>query len=94
MGSILSVTLFYVKINSITQCLKPGVDCLFMLIIFKFATDHATDHSTARWRDFLLFNLLKLLLRVLFHGVYLTGGYPLYSVYTYLKYVIFVLGCR
>ena len=26
-GSILSVTLFYVKINSITQCLKPGVDC-------------------------------------------------------------------
>ena len=26
-GSILSVTLFSVKINSITQCLKPGVDC-------------------------------------------------------------------
>ena len=26
-GSILSVTLFYVNINSITQCLKPGVDC-------------------------------------------------------------------
>ena len=26
-GSILSVTLFLVKINSITQCLKPGVDC-------------------------------------------------------------------
>ena len=25
--SILSVTLFSVKINSITQCLKPGVDC-------------------------------------------------------------------
>ena len=28
-GSILSVTLFSVKINSITQCLTPGVDsCL------------------------------------------------------------------
>ena len=27
LGSILSVTLFSVKINSITQCLKPGVDC-------------------------------------------------------------------
>ena len=26
-GSILSVTLFSVKINSITQCLNPGVDC-------------------------------------------------------------------
>ena len=26
-GSILSVTLFSLKINSITQCLKPGVDC-------------------------------------------------------------------
>ena len=26
-GSILSVTLFSVKINSITQCLKCGVDC-------------------------------------------------------------------
>ena len=26
-GSILSVTLFSVKINSITQCLKPCVDC-------------------------------------------------------------------
>ena len=26
-GSILSVTLFSVKIDSITQCLKPGVDC-------------------------------------------------------------------
>ena len=26
-GSILSVTLFSVNINSITQCLKPGVDC-------------------------------------------------------------------
>ena len=26
-GSILSVTLFSVKINSIIQCLKPGVDC-------------------------------------------------------------------
>ena len=26
-GSILSVTLFSVKINSITQCLKPGLDC-------------------------------------------------------------------
>ena len=26
-GSILSVTLFSVKINRITQCLKPGVDC-------------------------------------------------------------------
>ena len=26
-GSILSVTLFVVKINSITQCLKPGVHC-------------------------------------------------------------------
>ena len=26
-GSILSVTLFLVKINSIAQCLKPGVDC-------------------------------------------------------------------
>ena len=26
-GSILSVTLFSVKINSITQCLKPGVEC-------------------------------------------------------------------
>ena len=26
-GSILSVTLFSVKINSITQCLKPGVNC-------------------------------------------------------------------
>ena len=26
-GSILSVTLFSVKINSIAQCLKPGVDC-------------------------------------------------------------------
>jgi len=26
-GSILSVTLFSVKINGITQCLKPGVDC-------------------------------------------------------------------
>ena len=26
-GSILSVTIFSVKINSITQCLKPGVDC-------------------------------------------------------------------
>ena len=26
-GSILSVTLFSVKINSITRCLKPGVDC-------------------------------------------------------------------
>ena len=25
--SILSVTLFSVNINSITQCLKPGVDC-------------------------------------------------------------------
>ena len=25
-GSILSVTLFSVKINSIAQCLKPGVD--------------------------------------------------------------------
>ena len=28
--SILSVTLFSVKINSITQCLKPGVDCLYV----------------------------------------------------------------
>ena len=26
-GSILSVTLFSVKFNNITQCLKPGVDC-------------------------------------------------------------------
>ena len=26
-GSILWVTLFLVKINSIAQCLKPGVDC-------------------------------------------------------------------
>ena len=26
-GSILSVTLFSVKINNIAQCLKPGVDC-------------------------------------------------------------------
>ena len=26
-GSVLSVTLFSVKINSITQCLKPGVYC-------------------------------------------------------------------
>ena len=26
-GSILAVTLFTVKINSITQCLKPGIDC-------------------------------------------------------------------
>ena len=26
-GSILSVTLFSVKNNSITQCLNPGVDC-------------------------------------------------------------------
>ena len=26
-GSILLVTLFSVKINSIAQCLKPGVDC-------------------------------------------------------------------
>ena len=26
-GSILSVTLFSVNINSITQCLKPGIDC-------------------------------------------------------------------
>ena len=26
-GSILSITLFLVKINSITQCLKPGVNC-------------------------------------------------------------------
>ena len=26
-GSILTVTLFSAKINSITQCLKPGVDC-------------------------------------------------------------------
>ena len=26
-GSILSLTLFSVKINCITQCLKPGVDC-------------------------------------------------------------------
>ena len=30
-GSILSVTLFSVKINSITQCLKPGVDCSLCL---------------------------------------------------------------
>ena len=30
-GSILSVTLFSVKINSITQCLKPGVEsCLYV----------------------------------------------------------------
>ena len=26
-GSILSVTIFSVKINSIAQCLKPGIDC-------------------------------------------------------------------
>ena len=26
-GSIMAVTLFSLKINSITQCLKPGVDC-------------------------------------------------------------------
>ena len=26
-GSIMSVTIFSVKINSITQCLKPAVDC-------------------------------------------------------------------
>ena len=26
-GSIVSVTLFFVKINSIAQCLKPGVHC-------------------------------------------------------------------
>ena len=38
-GSILSVALFLVKINSSTQCQKPGVDCL---LIFRFATDHPT----------------------------------------------------
>ena len=26
-GNILSVTLVLVKINNVTQCLKPGVDC-------------------------------------------------------------------
>ena len=31
-GSILSVTLFSVKINSITQCLKPGVDCSLYVV--------------------------------------------------------------
>ena len=39
-GNILSVTLFSVKINSITQCLKPGVDCSYMSMIFRFATDY------------------------------------------------------
>ena len=34
-GSILSVTLFSVKINSITQCLKPGVDCLLYVDDFQ-----------------------------------------------------------
>ena len=35
-GSILSVTLFSVKINSIPQCLKPA---RYMSMIFRFATD-------------------------------------------------------
>ena len=34
-GSILSVTLFSVKINSITQCLKSGVDCSLYLDDFQ-----------------------------------------------------------
>ena len=35
-GSILSVTLFSVKINSITQCLKPGVDCSLYVDDFQY----------------------------------------------------------
>ena len=34
-GSILSVILFSVKINSITQCLKPGVDCSLYVDAFQ-----------------------------------------------------------
>ena len=34
-GSILSVTLFSVKINSIALCLKPGVDCLLYVNDFQ-----------------------------------------------------------
>ena len=38
-GSILSVTLFSVKINSIAQCFKPGVDCSLYVDDFQISTD-------------------------------------------------------
>ena len=36
-GSILLVTLFSVKIKSITQCLKPGVDCSLYVVDFQIS---------------------------------------------------------
>ena len=47
-GSILSVTFFSVKINSITQCLKPGVDCSLYVddfqICYRSSTMRIIEH--------------------------------------------------
>ena len=41
-GSILSVTLFSVKIKSTTQCLKPGVDCCLYVDDFQICYRSST----------------------------------------------------
>ena len=41
-SSILSVTLFSVNINSITQCLKPGVDCSLYVEYFQICYRSST----------------------------------------------------
>ena len=41
-GSILSVNLFLVQINSIAQCLKPSVDCSLFVDDFHIFTGHPT----------------------------------------------------
>ena len=44
-GNILSVILFSVKINSITQCLKPGVDCSLYVDDFQICYRSSTDNG-------------------------------------------------
>ena len=46
-GSILSVILFSMKINSIAQCLKPGVDCSFSDLLQSIQHEHNRTSAAA-----------------------------------------------
>ena len=51
LGSIFSLTLFFVKINSITQYLKPGVDCSLHVDDFQISSDitHCLRMPSLHW---------------------------------------------
>ena len=52
-GSILSVTLFSLKLNSITRCLKPGVDC--SLYVDDFQVCYRSSNMSITERQLQLF---------------------------------------